>query len=71
MTPGKLMFCEDCTLIGIPMPENNNTCGNCGSHNVTVFLPVSGLTKCAPDHAKSAVRKSSSVAKRSSKGRGR
>ena len=47
MSPGKIMFCEDCTLMGIPVPENNDICGNCGSHNVTVFLPVSGLTSVA------------------------
>jgi hypothetical protein len=42
MSPNKIMFCEDCTLMGVPVPENNDTCGNCGSHNVTVFLPVDG-----------------------------
>lgn len=49
MSPKKIMFCEDCTLMGVPVPENNDTCGNCGSHNVTVYEPVSGLTQRAPD----------------------
>lgn len=51
MSPNKIMFCEDCTLMGVPVPENNDTCGNCGSHNVTVFLPVGGLTQRAVDEA--------------------
>lgn len=39
MAPKVIMFCDDCTLYGVPVPQNTDTCGNCGSHNVTVFYP--------------------------------
>jgi hypothetical protein len=49
--PERIMFCSDCTLYGTPAPFNDDTCGNCGSHNVTIFLPVRGLTLRAVDAA--------------------
>jgi len=40
MAPKVIMFCDDCALYGVPIPENTDTCGNCGSHNITVYYPA-------------------------------
>lgn len=34
------MFCDDCNLFGVPIPENTDTCGNCGNHNVFIYYAV-------------------------------
>jgi len=33
------MRCWDCYMWGTPVPENTDTCGNCGGHNVSIYYP--------------------------------
>ena len=33
------MHCWECHMWGTPMPENKDTCGNCGGHDVTIYYP--------------------------------
>ena len=33
------MHCWECHMWGTPIPENTDTCGNCGGHDVTIYYP--------------------------------
>ena len=51
------MRCWDCYTWGTPVPENVDTCGNCGGHSVTIYYPAICPTMLAPDKGQAAVVK--------------